>query len=45
MFTSLSEHFHACCCTADLFTALDSYLRKERVRFTELFRYYDKDSE
>jgi hypothetical protein len=36
-----------CTCppAADLFTALDAYLRKERVRFTELFRYYDKDSE
>lgn len=29
--------------SADLFTALDLYLRKERVRFSDLFRHYDRN--
>ncbi|PNH07904.1 hypothetical protein TSOC_005602 [Tetrabaena socialis] len=29
--------------SADLFTALDTYLRTERVRFSELFAHYDAD--
>lgn len=32
-----------CLIAADLFTEIDSYLRKEQVRFRDLFRHYDRN--